>query len=173
MELSNYTLSELVELRNLIQDRITNTEDGFIYVNRVHSYGNHYDVLSRNAVAAEAVSDQYTGDDGITELYTNNPDTNFSVYGGTYFINSLDQYKDWIEWLTLRQLIRDIRMDIEEWEDRENHPLYVRPHVEPIWSRTELDREIEELAVLEARVVKPEVIKPSNFTFEDVEDTLD
>lgn len=173
MEISNYTLLELVELRNRIQDRINKTEDGFVYVNRVHSYGNHYDVVSPNAVVAEEVSDRYNGDNGITELYTNNPDIDFVVYGGTYFINTIEEYYEWIEWLTLKNLIRDTQLDIEEWEDRENQPAYMRSQIEPIWSRAQLEHEVQELAKLEARVVKPKAINQSNFTFEDVEDTLD
>ncbi len=101
MELSGYTMSELIKLRDEISIYILNKEDGFLYINKIHSYGRSHDTISSNLHSAKELCDRYTGDDGIAELYTTNPDATGYVYGGIYLINSKEEYDKWIEYKTL------------------------------------------------------------------------
>jgi hypothetical protein len=173
MELSGYTMSELIELRDKISNYILNKGDGFLYINRIHSYGRSYDVISSNFESAMELSSQYTGDDGITELYTTNPNATGYVYGGIFLINSKEEYDKWVEYRTLKSLIREVEGDFKKWETRETLPFYLRPTFEPIWSKEELDEYRLKLNKLEKEVVEPKLIGGSDNMFgyydEDVE----
>lgn len=165
MELSGYTMAELIELRDKISYYILNKEDGFLYINRIHSYGRSHDVISSNLESAIELSNRYTGDDGITELYTNNPDVTGYVYGGIFLINSKEEYDKWVECKTLKYLIRDAEESIKKWENRGNVPFYSRPRSEPFISNEELNDYIEQLNKLEKEVVEPKLIDGSDDMF--------
>lgn len=173
MELSGYTMSELIELRNKISNYILNKEDGFLYINRIHSYGRSHDVISSNFESAMELSNQYTGDDGITELYTTNPNATGYVYGGIYLINSKEEYDKWVEYKTLKNLIRDVEVTIKKWETRETLPFYSRPTFEPTLTKEELEDYRLQLNQLEKEVVEPKLIDGSDNMFGDYNDEED
>jgi len=162
MELSGYTMSELIELRNNISNYILNKEDGFLYINRIHSYGRSHDVISSNLQSAMELCDRYTGDDGIAELYTNNPEATGYVYGGIYLINSKEEYDKWVEYKTLKSLIREAEDTIKKWENRGNVSFYSRPRFEPSITNEELNDYIEQLNKLGKEVVEPKLIDGSD-----------
>jgi hypothetical protein len=173
MELSGYTISELIELRDKISNYILNKEDGFLYINRIHSYGRSHDVISSNFQSAMELSNQYTGDDGITELYTTNPNATGYVYGGIFLINSKEEYDKWVEYRTLKSLIRDVEDSIKKWETRETLPFYSRPTFAPIWSKEELEDYRIQLNQLEKEVVEPKLIDGSDDMFDVYNDDED
>ena len=165
MELSGYTMSELIKLREEISNYILNKKDGFLYINRIHSYGRSHDVISSNLESAIELSNRYTGDDGITELYTNNPDATGYVYGGIFLINSKEEYDKWVECKTLKYLIKDFEESIIKWEKRENLPYYSKPVFEPSMTKEVVDGYREELNKLEKEVVEPKLIDGSDDMF--------
>jgi hypothetical protein len=165
MELSVYTIEQLIELRDNISNYILNKEDGFLYINRIHSYGRSHDTISSNLHSAKELCDRYTGDDGVAELYTTNPDATGYVYGGIYLINSKEEYDKWMEYKTLKSLIRDAEDTIKKWENRGNVSFYSRPRSEPYITNEELNDYKDQLNKLEKEVVEPKLIDGSDDMF--------
>ena len=73
MNLDNYTLKELVELSNTVNARINSFEDGYFYICDVRSYGRNWKENHINPHTVQELCYQYFGDDGIVDVYTNNP----------------------------------------------------------------------------------------------------
>ncbi|MCK9417132.1 hypothetical protein M0Q97_10800 [Candidatus Dojkabacteria bacterium] len=97
MDLKKYTLKELKELKNKVENEINNFEDGYFYVCNIQSYGNNYDIYLKNHIKAEELLNEYNGDNGFCDLYTNSPmiSINDGPGGSVYYIESDELYKRW------------------------------------------------------------------------------
>jgi hypothetical protein len=154
MELSHYTIDELVELRDEINNRIYSYEDGYIYICKCRSYGletsyfkfwtdNHI----KNTHTLQELLYKYDGEDGIVDVYSTNPDlSNIHNYGGLKHIKSVDDYHQWYKYERLKRDIPEYENEWEEWDDRENVPGEF-PYTAPIHSKEDIKimkKELEE-----------------------------
>jgi hypothetical protein len=84
MEMKNLIkrLRELEDELYEVKEQIRQTSDGFIYLTKLRCYGSITWNMHSNCFSAQELCDEYYGDNGIVEVYTNNPDHMISSYGG-------------------------------------------------------------------------------------------
>lgn len=61
--------------------QLYNTSDGYIYVCCIRCYGSITWESHNNEFTAQRLCGEYYGDNGIVDVYTNNPNHNISNYG--------------------------------------------------------------------------------------------
>lgn len=66
--------------------------DGFRYITKERSYGSIYWQSHINEYCASLVDNGYNGDNGIVEIYTNNPKITITNYsgGGIYLLSEVE-----------------------------------------------------------------------------------
>jgi hypothetical protein len=67
MNLSGYTIEQLVELKNEIKNRIYGYKDGYFYICNVRSYGRNWKENINNKYTLQELCYRYNGDDGIVD----------------------------------------------------------------------------------------------------------
>ena len=149
MDIEKLNMGELIELRNRIQYRIDNYSDGYLYICSVRQYGSVWEEKPNNLYTLSELCDSYYGDNGIVDVYTNNPNLKFPEmefynYGDVMFIKSEYDYREWVKFNKSRNLIESIREHVEAWEDRDNLSFRSRPMFKPVWSKEELEDEVKE-----------------------------
>ena len=102
MNLNNYTISELVNLKDEIENRIYSFEDGFFYICNVRSYGRNWKQSMKNPYSLQELCYQYYGDNGIVDVYTNNPDLSIDNYGDVKYVPTEKDYINWKEYSYLK-----------------------------------------------------------------------
>jgi len=144
MDLTKLTMDELISLRNEIDGLIHSYEDGYLYICSIRQFGSVWEERPKSLYSLRELCDSYYGDNGIVDVYTNNPnlgfpEMEFENYGNVMYIKSEDDYREWIKHTKTKNLIENITMGLDEWENRENVPFRDRPSFKPIWSRDELN----------------------------------
>ena len=83
MNKEEFKIEKLVEMRNEIDARIQNYKDGYFYICNVRSYGRNWkDNYIFNIHTLQELCNQYNGDDGIVDVYSNNPNlSKINSYG--------------------------------------------------------------------------------------------
>jgi hypothetical protein len=115
MKLSDYTLDELIEMRDMIENHINDFEDGFVYICKVRSYGRNWVVNIKNIRKLEDLCYQYSGDDGIVDIYSTNPNIfNVNNYGDLAYIESVEDYNQWKGYKSLEDLIGRIEYELSK-----------------------------------------------------------
>ena len=72
MDLSNYTIEQLVELKEKINSQIYSFEDGYFYICKINSYGRSWeDKGITNPYTLQELCYQYNGDEGILNVFLN------------------------------------------------------------------------------------------------------
>lgn len=66
---------------NELYQQIVNTSDGFLYVTCLRCYGSLRWESHKNNFVVQNLCDEYYGDNGIVDVYTNNPNHHISSYG--------------------------------------------------------------------------------------------
>jgi hypothetical protein len=148
MDLSNYKIDELVELKNTIINMIDSYEDGYIYICKVRSYGRNWnDQGVKNTHTLQELCYRYDGDDGIVDVYSTNPDlSNIHNYGAIMYIKSVDDYEKWRTYERLKRDIPEYEKEWEEWNNIENVPFRERrSYFKPILSKDDIERLKKEL----------------------------
>lgn len=148
MDLTKYGIEELVELKNKISEMINDYKDGYFYICNVRSYGRNWnDNFIFNFHTLQELCYQYNGDNGIVDVYSNNPDlSKLDNYGDVMFVPTEKDYLLWKEYTFMSNYIRDIEEGLDEWDNRDNIPFVSRPKFRPIHSRerlAELKKEYE------------------------------
>jgi len=147
IDLSKYTIEELIGLKNEVSDLIYNYEDGYLYICNVRSYGRNWrDRSIKNTHTLQELCYQYNGDDGIVDVYSTNPNLEIQNYGDLMYIKSEEDYNKWREYEDLKRIIPDYEKTLEEWENRENVPFNQRPFFKPGFDMdyvNELKKELE------------------------------
>ena len=69
------------EFANELYQQIMITSDGFLYVTCLRCYGSLQWETHHNNFVVQNLCDEYYGDNGIVDVYTNNPNHNISNYG--------------------------------------------------------------------------------------------
>ena len=108
IKLDNMSLESLTMLRNSIDNIIHSRKDGYFYICRVRSFGrvwenNHI----HNTFVLQELCDEYSGDNGIVDVYSNNPDLDIQNYAGeNMFIPTIEDYNKWKEYTTITNDIK-------------------------------------------------------------------
>ena len=66
--------NDLEKQLNAVRKQIRETTDGFMYVTALHRYGSVRWEIHNNPCAVYDLCNEYTGDNGILDIYTNNSD---------------------------------------------------------------------------------------------------
>jgi len=97
MDLSKYTIEELIVLGHQINDIIYSYEDGYVYICKVRSYGRNWtDKSIKNKHSLQDLMYEYDGENGIVDVYSTNPHLGGVYnYGELMFIESVEDYEKW------------------------------------------------------------------------------
>ena len=156
MDLSNYTIEQLVELKDEISNQIYSFEDGYFYICKINSYGRSWEEKGiTNPYTLQELCYQYDGGEGIINIYTNNPDLNVVNYGDVKFVPTRKDYEKWYKYSYLKRQIPNIEKELEEWENRDNVPFSRRPLFAPIYSHETVEEYKKEMSELEGTFVEP------------------
>jgi hypothetical protein len=158
MDLSNYKIDELVELKNTIINMIDSYEDGYIYICKVRSYGRNWnDRGVKNTHTLQELCYRYGGDDGIVDVYSTNPDlSHIDNYGAVMHIKSVDDYEKWRTYERLKRDIPEYEKELEEWDNRENVSFRERTlYFAPIYSKEDIERMKKELEEFDMSFTPP------------------
>ena len=157
MNFSEYTIEDLIRLKDQITDYIYNHEDGYVYICNVRSYGRSWvknDI--KNKYSLQDLMYQYDGEDGIVDVYTTNPHLgDMDNYGELMYIESVEDYQKWDAYQRLKNLIPEIEEDLDKWDNRENVPFRDRPYFAPVYTREDLDEYKKELDQYDMSFVSP------------------
>jgi hypothetical protein len=147
IDLTLLTNEELIGLKNRIEDHLHSQEDGYFYICIIHSWGSVYTRKLRNLYSVNELCYEYGGDNGIVNVYSNNPnlDKLENYAGSEYFVPSERDYDMWKTHRDLTRLVEDLEQSLNEWENRENVPFNQRPFFAPSYTREELDEYKKEL----------------------------
>lgn len=128
IDVSKCSIEELVELKYKINCLITDYSDGHIYICKVRSYGRNWDDNSvKNLITLQELCYEYGGDDGIVDVYTTNTDLgDFSNYGNTKIIKSLEDYEKWSLYNNYKKTIERAEQDIIEYAEDQERPYHQR-----------------------------------------------
>jgi hypothetical protein len=70
------------EYTDSLYSEILKTQDGFIYFTKLRCYGSINWERHNNEFSVQDLCNEYYGDNGIVEVYTNNPNNKIENYGG-------------------------------------------------------------------------------------------
>ena len=157
MDFTQYTIDELIEIKNKINSYIESFEDGYLYICDVRSYGRRWEDKSiHNMYTLAELLFRYDGQDGIVDVYSTNPDlSEIRNYGSVLFIKSKKDYDMWKDYQLLSQIISESEKHLETWDNRENLDFYQRPHFAPIYSHEDLNQLKKELSELDMSFTPP------------------
>ena len=140
LDITNYTIEELVGLKNDIVNRIENYSDGYVYLCNVRSYGRIWKEHVYNTHTLQELCYRYFGDDGIVDVYSTNPDlSHIENYGDVKYIKSVDDYDRWRYYEHLKRMVVDTEEELNVWDKRDDIPFNQRPMFSPIYSREDLE----------------------------------
>lgn len=140
MDLTKYGIEELVELQNKIGNIINDYKDGYFYICEVRSYGRNWkDNYIFNTHTLQELCYQYSGEDGIVDVYSNNPYLEIDNYGDVMFVPTVEDYSKWVEYTSLSYRIPSVEEELDKWDKRDDVPFKYRPMFEPTHSREDLE----------------------------------
>jgi hypothetical protein len=155
MNLDNYTFDELIKLKNEVNFRINSFEDGYFYICDVRSYGRTRKENHINPHTVQELCYHYFGDEGIVDVYTNNPDLDIENYGGVKFVPTKEDLDKWKNYRFIETHIPIWEQNIKEWEDRDNVPFNRRPLFQPYVNSEDIEGYKKEMSELEGTFVAP------------------
>jgi hypothetical protein len=156
LDITNYTIEELVELKNDIVNRIENYSDGYVYLCNVRSYGRIWKEHVHNTHTLQELCYRYFGDDGIVDVYSTNPNlSHIENYGDVMYIKSVEDYERWKYYEYLKRMVVDTEKELDEWDKRDDVPFNQRPKFSPIYSREDLESLRIELSEYDMSFVPP------------------
>ena len=155
--LKNLTIEELLEVRSKSSGIIHDFKDGYFYICEVRSYGRNWkewDIYNTHTL--QELCYQYGGDDGIVDVYSNNPDlSGIDNYGDLKFIPSVEDHKKWKEYMYLKNSIPRHEEELKVWEERESVPFRERPSFAPFYTREDIDGQKLKLENFNMNFVEP------------------
>ncbi len=156
IDLTEYTIEEVVSLRNKCINHIYSHSDGYVYICEVRSYGRNWTEHPINSYMLQELCDRYDGQDGIVDVYSNNPNLKgIENYGVVNYIESKQDYEAWKTLNLLKHNISNIEKDLDIWDNKENVPFKERPYFEPIYSREDLEDMKKQLREYNMSFVEP------------------
>jgi len=156
LDITQYTIEELIEIKNNIDNHIYNYKDGFIYICKFRSYGKFWIEHVNNTFELNDLCHTYDGENGIMDIYSNNPDlSNVYNYGKKMYITSKDDFNKWEDYELLKNLISTTEDELKEWDNRENVSFYERPLFAPFYSIEDLNGFKQKIAEYDMSFVPP------------------
>jgi len=172
MNLKKLKMDELISLRNEIEVLIHSYSDGYLYICSVRQFGSVWEERPRSLYSLKELCGEYSGDNGIVDVYTNNPNLEFPEmefynYGDVMYIKSEDDYREWIKYTKAKNLIEDVTKRLDEWDKSKDLPFIYRPSFAPIWTREEVNKWIEEFENTKWDFIEPRSMKKEYFEEDD------
>ena len=148
IDLTKYTIDELVKLRDQINGLIYNHSDGYLYICSVRQFGSVWEERPSSLHSLKELCDEYRGDNGIVDVYTNNPNLKFPEmefynYGDVMYIKSEYDYREWVKYNKSQKLGTPLYYfsqqhglptnDLES-KYQEPHPLVFQPKCIYLWT---------------------------------------
>ena len=161
MTKEEFTIKELVKMRDEIDSRIQNYKDGYFYLCNVRSYGRNWtDSYIHNTYTLQELCYRYDGDDGIVDVYSNNPNLGeIYNYGLVMYVPTREDYEASKNYDFLVRTIPEAEERLAEWENRENVPFKYRPMFDPFYTQDDIDRMKLELENFDMSFVAPVRVK--------------
>jgi len=161
IDLTNYSIKELVELQGVIGGMINDYKDGYFYICEVRSYGRNWtENWVYNTHTLQELCNKYFGEDGIVDVYSNNPDLSaIENYGDVMFVPSIEDYENWKKYMYIKNGIPSLEKALDEWDNRDNVPFNKRPYFAPIDTREYLAEQKKKLAEFDMSFVAPVRVK--------------
>ena len=164
IDLTKYTIDELVKLRDQINGLIYNHNDGYLYICSVRQFGSVWEERPSSLHSLKELCDEYRGDNGIVDVYTNNPNLKFPEmgfynYGDVMYIKSEYDYREWVKYNKSQRFIESVTEQLDKWENRMDVSFTYRPSFEPIWTREELGEHVLDFESMSWDFVAPEPMK--------------
>lgn len=161
MTKEEFTIKELVKMRDEIDSRIQNYKDGYFYLCNVRSYGRNWtDSYIHNTYTLQELCYRYDGDDGIVDVYSNNPNLGeIYNYGLVMYVPTREDYEASKNYDFLVRTIPEAEERLAEWENRENVPFKYRPMFDPFYTQEDIDRMKLELENFDMSFVAPVRVK--------------
>lgn len=159
IDLSNYTIDQLVQLQSKVNNLISDYSDGHIYICKVRSYGRNWNEnWIKNTKTLQDLCNNYGGDDGIVDVFTTNKDLGegFSNYGDTMIIKSVEDYEKWSKYKSLSSEIKKAEQHLIEYAAEQNKPSYQQQfRFGPYYTLEDIDKLKEELKNLPTDFEEP------------------
>ena len=89
-------IQEYKDAQNLVEEirtKLNKASDGFIYLACLRCYGSIQWITFSNEFLTQELCDEYYGDNGIVDVYTDNPNTTVYSYGSVE-VKSLEELQD-------------------------------------------------------------------------------
>lgn len=161
MTKEEFTIKELVKMRDEIDSRIQNYKDGYFYLCNVRSYGRNWtESYIHNTYTLQELCYRYDGDDGIVDVYSNNPNLGeIYNYGLVMYVPTVEDYEASKNYDFLVRTIPEAEERLAEWENRENVPFKYRPMFDPFYTQEDIDRLKLDLENFDMSFVAPVPVK--------------
>jgi len=174
MDLTKLSIDELVSLRNKIEGLIYSHDDGYLYICSVRQFGSVWEERPKSLHSLRELCGEYNGDNGIVDVYTNNPNLRFPEmefynYGDVMYIRSEGDYRQWIEYTKRKNLIEDVTKRLDEWDESKNLPFKYRPYFAPFWTREEVSEWVTEFENTNWDFTPPDSMKSDEFNEDNIE----
>lgn len=171
MTKEEFTIKELVKMRDEIDSRIQNYKDGYFYLCNVRSYGRNWtESYIHNTYTLQGLCYRYDGDDGIVDVYSNNPNLGeIYNYGLVMYVPTREDYEASKNYDFLVRTIPEAEERLAEWENRENVPFKYRPMFDPFYTQEDIDRLKLDLENFDMSFVAPVPVKYTEPVYDDEE----
>jgi hypothetical protein len=155
--LKNLTIEELLEVRSKSSGIIRDFKDGYFYICEVRSYGRNWkewDIYNTHTL--QELCYLYGGDDGIVDVYSNNPNlSSLYNYGEVMFIPTKEDLANWKDYTYLANRIPRVEEELDKWDKRDDVPFKYRPMFAPTHSREDLEHLKKRLEDFDMSFVAP------------------
>lgn len=138
VDLSLLSFEELIELKGKVDYLINNHKDEYFYICEIRSYGSTHIETPLNTHTLTELTYLYNGDEGIMDVYTNNPSLELSNYGDLFYIKSKEDFYSWREYSFLKQNVELIKEDLTKSQEYPTLPLSKRPIFGPTYEESDL-----------------------------------
>ena len=137
MDLENYTIEELVNLKDEISERIRSHKDGYIYICNVTSQGRTWrDKSIHNIYTLQELCGVYSdGEDNKVDVFSTNPNLDVQkpfgpYYGDMKYIESREDYERWKDYTYLINNIKETEGKTDMSEEFKDELKYLMSRLE-------------------------------------------
>jgi len=124
----NKELKRLIKLKKDLDRKINQFKDGYFYIGVIRSFGSKYESVCSNEFSIQEDCNEYTGDSGIIDVFTNNGNANITNYsGGVYYVEDKDAYNELKEIEEIKKCINTLK-ELE----RNNNELFKEQYEEQL-----------------------------------------